>query len=53
MNEKIINLKTGEVLECDPYQLREHGLPDDFVLVDDVSSDEWITALQNTPLDIR
>lgn len=45
-NIKLINLSTGEVLNVDPYKLKELGVPVGFVIADDVTVDDWIDALQ-------
>ena len=42
----LVNLKTGETLEADEGQLREHGMADGYSDVEDVTPEQWVEALQ-------
>lgn len=43
---KLINLKTGEVINADSYELARRGMPDGYERADGVSVDGWIKALR-------
>lgn len=43
---KIINLETGQVIEADPYVLREQCIPHGYRFADEITVEEWIEALQ-------
>lgn len=43
---KIINLETGDMIEADPYVLREQCIPYGYRFVDEITVEEWIEALQ-------
>jgi hypothetical protein len=45
-NVKLINLSTGEVREVDSYKLAEMGMPDGFEMAENLTTDDWIYALQ-------
>lgn len=46
MTIKLINLESGETMDADPDALRDRGLPEDYVVADQVTTEEWILALQ-------
>jgi|GEM_PF-3468395 len=43
---KIVNLETGQVIEADPYVLREQCIPHGYRFADEITVEEWIEALQ-------
>ena len=43
---KLVNLDTAEVIEADPYVLREQCIPEGYKIADDITVDEWIEALK-------
>lgn len=43
---KLINLKTGEVINADSYELARRGMPDGYERADGVSIERWIEALR-------
>jgi hypothetical protein len=43
---EIINLQTGETRWVDRDALLEYGMPEGFVTVESVETNDWITALQ-------
>lgn len=46
MNIKIINLGTMEILSVDPVELHERGMPDGFIVADNITTDEWIEIIK-------
>lgn len=43
----LINLKTGNTINADYYALRERGLPEGYVVARDLTTAQWVEALQN------
>jgi len=43
---KLINLLTGEVREVDFHKLREQGIPENFEVAEELSTVDWVKALQ-------
>lgn len=42
----LINLETAHVIEADPYVLRPQCIPKDYRFADEITTEEWIFALQ-------
>ncbi len=43
---KLINLDTGELIETDYYVLMGRGLPDGFVIADEVTVEEYAASIR-------
>lgn len=42
----LIDLETGHTIEADPYVLRPQCLPSNYRFAEDITTEEWIEALQ-------
>jgi hypothetical protein len=43
----LVDLKTGECIKADRYRLAERGIPEGFIMAEDVTIEQWCAALQN------
>lgn len=43
---KLINLDTGETIDADPDSLRDRGLPEDYEVAENITTDRWIELYQ-------
>lgn len=39
---KLINLDTGDVMECESYSLVERGIPEGYKIAKNITTDGWI-----------